>query len=231
MKKSTSQTQIALFPIVATGKRVNQEESDEKRVRLISGIVVRGHPHARKPTDKIAFLTIELLKSDQDSQTFAHSLEKALILKTKETWVVIRQNSIMKESCSYNTFSLTSLFSPINLLGCMTLENPSLPRSVDMELQILEMWESGMEWVIDRFVEGLLFSQIGNSRDEGYFACLRKMFMVVLAWRRNEPCSNYDIETFIQKTNECLLDNPIGFHFNNTLLDILEIYSKVMEKH
>lgn len=63
-----------------------------------------------------------------------------------------------------------------------------------------------------------MFAVIGNTRDEGYFACIKKMFMVLMAWKKSENSANYDIETFIRKTNECLVDNLISMHEQSCFL-------------
>lgn len=43
------------------------------------------------------------------------------------------------------------------------------------------------EWFKVRIVESLLMSWIGNTRDEGLFSMLRKLFMALMAFDRKPP--------------------------------------------
>lgn len=113
------------------------------------------------------------------------------------------------------------------MLGCLTIENPGVIAASSMRNVIEAVWSQGKDWFMDRYIEGSMFSLIGNSRDEGYFACARKLFMVIMSWRLDRSCANYDIATFSRKVNECLIDNPISMHFHNSFLDVLEMYTEL----
>lgn len=138
----------------------------------------------------------------------------------------MRQNSIMKEDSSYNMFVSNSMFIPINMLGGMTMENPNISQSENMVEYITDVMNRGQEWFLSRYVEGLCFALLGNSRDEGYFSHIRKLFMVIFTWRIGKSSASFDVTKFCEKTNECLLDNPVSMHFHMTLLEILRVYDK-----
>ncbi|CAH1114732.1 unnamed protein product [Psylliodes chrysocephalus] len=48
--------------------------------------------------------------------------------------------------------------------------------------------------VLERFTEGVLEAVIGDSADEGYSTGLRKLYMVVLSWRRNKASAHFNIK-------------------------------------
>lgn len=70
------------------------------------------------------------------------------------------------------------------MLGCLKFDNPDIRRDEDI-MKLVQNTLEGEKCFVERAVEGTLFSMIGNARDEGYFACLRKMFLVILTWRQN----------------------------------------------
>lgn len=86
---------IAIIPILATLSRVGESnDEDVGRVRLLSG--VRAPYHARRPTDRINFLTIETLKNNDTNKEFVKFLNNALVFHTSTFLIVMRQNSVMK---------------------------------------------------------------------------------------------------------------------------------------
>lgn len=58
---------IAVFPIYAT----TQSEDGEVE-RLVSGFIVRGPQHTRNTTDKIDFLSVEILSKNDQTKTFVN---------------------------------------------------------------------------------------------------------------------------------------------------------------
>lgn len=68
--------------------------------------------------------------------------------------------------------------------------------------------------VLERFTEGVLEAVIGDSADEGYSTGLRKLYMVVLSWRRNKASAHFNIKRFFSSINKCLINNPLGMHFH-----------------
>nr|QMP82374.1 polymerase PA [Lepidopteran orthomyxo-related virus OKIAV1731] len=218
---------IAIFPVMATlSYRDNPTREEEGRSRLVSGAVIRAPYHARRPTDRIMMITIELVRKNETTREFFNYVRNCQVIETCGFFIAVRQNAVMKEDSTYNSFITTSLFTPINMLGCLTMENPGIRRDENMKTLIERTLDSGKEWFIERAIEGTLFSMIGNARDEGYFACLRKLFLVILTWRKEKASASLDIETFCRKANECLIDNPISMYFHRTLLYIINIYKR-----
>lgn len=217
---------IAYMPIYAnsTKERLGATEIPNKH---LSGIVIRGPNHARNPTDRIPMITIEMLKSNDENGYLLSKVGKVLQLVDEEEDIIyaVRINSIMKEDTAYLTYTSTALFSLINAMGLLTLEDPDVPQACNMMELIRKGICGSKEWMRERFSEGVLMAAVGNSRDEGYLASLRKMFMVVLSWKRGNHSANWDISSFCTKTNETLIDNPLSMHFHLTLLDILRQYS------
>lgn len=213
---------IAIFPLVATLHPINEQhdKNNDNKLRLISGIIIRAPYHARRPTDRIMCITIELVKNEGKTFEFMKYVNNCLLIEGPIFSIVIRQNAFMKEDSTYNTFTTNALFTPIIMLGCMTLENLNIPSNEDMVNLINSIFSRGESWFLDRMVEGLMFALIGNARDEGYFACLRKMFLILYAWRKQKACASFDIVTFCNKMNDCLIDNPISMYFHNPSYDI-----------
>lgn len=124
--------QLAIFPIVASGAILDEKNEIEGFERSVSGVVVRGPIHARKPTDRIGMITMELLSVSPDTTLFLDYLPGSIVYQHGGVYVVVRQNSVMKEDCCYSCFPTTALFTPVNLLGCMTLENGNVSQSTNM---------------------------------------------------------------------------------------------------
>jgi hypothetical protein len=65
------------------------------------------------------------MKGGEKSEFFIKYMPKGLHYICKNVIVTVRQNAIMKEDGCYNTYTSNALFTPINMLGCLTLENPT----------------------------------------------------------------------------------------------------------
>lgn len=64
--------------IVATYKKQRSEGiAVPDTGRLVSGVLLRGPNHSRKPTDRISFLTIEFLKANNITEEFIEYLPTA----------------------------------------------------------------------------------------------------------------------------------------------------------
>nr|QPL15360.1 polymerase PA [Hymenopteran orthomyxo-related virus OKIAV175] len=216
----TNHSDVSMMPIYAT---IRNPESGEKR-KAITGVVIRGPQHARSPTDRIPILTLEIMLNNDSNIYLLATQEKHDVWYNDNFILAIRQNSIMKEDPSFVTFNSNSLFVPANLLGVMTMENPNVAPNINMHLFVEDFLRDNIDWFVERFTEGVLMSAIGNSRDEGYFAQLRKLFMLIFVFRRNRTGANWDISAYCDKVNECLIDNPFSMHFHRTILKILKIY-------
>ena len=87
---------------------------------------------------------------------------------------------------------------PFNLFGVMTLGNPYILPNMEIATMMDKLWEKSEKWFHERFVEEIIMAAIGNSGAEGYFALIRKLFMLVLAWRRKEQGANWNINSYSQ---------------------------------
>lgn len=223
---SKAKETIAYMPIYGT---LRSKEQSSKIARLVHGICVRGPQHARSPTDKIPIALIELVENTPENSTMVAFMSKAVVHVCGEMLVVMRQNSIMKEDPCYQGFIMNALFCVANNLGYMTLECPSIRPDIDMTFFIEETLGECDVYYKDRFIDGILFATIGNSRDEGYFACLRKLFMIMYSWRQDARVGCLDIESFCKKTNDCLIDNPLSMYYHKYVLKVMEVYKKRQE--
>nr|QMP82209.1 hypothetical protein [Dermapteran orthomyxo-related virus OKIAV170] len=176
------------------------------------------------PTDKINIITIEKTDKNKSSKTLIRCLPHSLVYESSNSYLVIRNNSVMKEDTAYKTFSLNTMFCPINTIGMLLLEDPKAPLNMDPLVSYTKSIEPKMKWFVERFVENVLMLLIGNSRDEGYFPFLRKFFMILLQLRRNKSAASWDMHSFVTKMNDCILDNPISMHFQCNLIDVLYEY-------
>uniref|UniRef100_A0AAT9JQ28 Polymerase PA n=1 Tax=Blattella germanica orthomyxovirus 1 TaxID=3133491 RepID=A0AAT9JQ28_9ORTO len=217
-----SRRNVVIFPILANVSRVGDPSSGIQR--LVSGVCIRGPTHAKGPTDRIQFVTIQTVKDGEENAVMADLMYNGQVVKTEEFSFIITQNSIMKEDTSYLTFVNNALFLPTNLFGIAILEDPKCPTRYDPMSGISSLVVHESKWFLERYTEGIVMASIGNSRDEGYFACLRKMFLIMFSWKRNDACASWDIETFCKKTNDCLIDNPLSMHFHKTVIEILRLF-------
>nr|AVR52566.1 PA [Photinus pyralis orthomyxo-like virus 1] len=228
LKKKKGLDPIAIMPIYARLQKPQVDDHIEES-RLLSGVLVRGPNHAKSPTDRVSFITIELMKNNPDTRTFALSIHNAHAVFNDNFIVIVRQNSIMKEDCSYGTFNANAMFVPMNLIGTMLFENPSTTSTYDPMEKAKKLLLENSNWLRARYTEGVVMSLIGNSRDEGYFSCLRKLFMLLINWKNHDHGFCWDIRTFCEKMNECLVDNPLSMHLHQSLLMILQVRKITIE--
>nr|QPZ88438.1 putative polymerase PA [Soybean thrips quaranja-like virus 4] len=213
-------SRVVVFPIYST----HYNHHLEVCARYVSGIVIRGPQHARSPTDRIPILVIETIPRGADIDYYLSKNPPQDIFLKEDRNITFRINSIMREDCSYVTFVHNSLFIPANLLGVLSFENPQVPVKTDMAKIIDELLSVHGLWFVQRFVEGVVFAACANPRDEGYFSMLRKLYMILLSFRRDSYAACWNLSGFCDKVNECLVDNPISMHFHNTLLFIINDY-------
>nr|DBA44334.1 TPA_asm: polymerase PA [Cotesiavirus orthomyxi] len=209
---------IAVFPIYATGLDENEE-----RVRLVSGVCFRGQQHCRRSTDKINIYLIEKMLKSEETKAFI-DLHQWDYIECENGYLVMRQNAINREDPSYLAFINNAMFLPANLLGVMYVEDPDMEESTSPTDILKKIEEDDQTWVCERYTEGVLMASIANSRDEGYFSMLRKLFMIVLQFRRQNLVACLDVEGLCEKVNECIIDNPFSMYYHQTLLSILKYY-------
>lgn len=218
---------VSAFPIYATLQSLEDQSSHKK---LLSGIVIRGPNHSRMPTDRIPIITVELFVNNPENKFMTGQITNGIRYTGKRMLVLVRTNSTMKEDNAYCTFTSTSLFSPLNTAGMMIMENHSVLQDHNVRAEANTFIKTSAAWVMERFTESVLMAAIGNSRDEGYLANLRKIYMMMFSWREDNSVANWDIESFCNKTNDCLVDNPLSMHFHRTLLVLLKEYARCEKK-
>lgn len=190
--------------------------------RAMSGVIIRGPQHARGPTDKINLVVIETVSDEFIANELWKFLPNCAVIKGDKNSFVVRKTAMNKMDSSYYAFNLNALFATCNSLGEMVFNKAlSLGQLNQMSVKMLQ--ENG-DWFKARIVESLLMSWIGNTRDEGIFSLLRKLFMALMAYDRKTPILNYDQEGFANKINECVVDNPIGMYFLNSFLFVIRTH-------
>ncbi|KAL4706362.1 hypothetical protein ACJJTC_016656 [Scirpophaga incertulas] len=157
---------IAIFPIIATLSSYSSFEAtqdDLDKMRLTSGFVVRAPYHARRPTDRIMMITVELMPKTDEAICSLNYINNCMVYETNNFLIVLRQNSVMKEDSTYNAFITTALFTPINMLGCLTLENPNIRREENMDALLNNTLERGNSWFVERAIEDIAKGDDSNS--------------------------------------------------------------------
>jgi len=82
------------------------------------------------------------------------------------------------------------------------------------------------KWLSDRMSEGVIVSMLGNSLDEGMFGQVRKIFMMMVTWKREREMASWDVESFSSKCNECMINSPIAMHYHCSVIDILNSWNE-----
>nr|WPR17586.1 MAG: polymerase PA protein [Arthropod orthomyxo-like virus] len=219
-RSRTSHAFIACVPLLATMYTLGSNEP----FRIFSGICFRAPHHARNANDNINLLVIERIHPSEELTTTKFSNES--IVKVGIMKYRIRQTAIKKSVAVHLTFLNNSIFNAMNLLGELVLNNKTM-KNMDQLLKFTkEMVETdaSRNYIIARVIESNLMAIVGNTRDEGYLAMSRKLFMIVMAWRRNKQAFTWDIKEFAEKVNECLIDNPLSMHFHMNFLYLIAQY-------
>jgi len=74
--------------------------------------------------------------------------------------------------------------------------------------------------------EGVIIAMLGNSQDEGIFGQVRKVFMMMVTWKRERKVVSWDVESFGKKCNECIIDSPVAMHYQCSVIDILKSWNE-----
>lgn len=213
---SSNHGSIAAFPLL-----INSVDEKGEKARHMTGICVRGPQHARSAIDRINMIIIEKVPSSK--VVFLKRMYKDLTIidfQDPSNKLIIRQTAIKKVDSSHLMFIQNCIFSPVNLLGDMVLnlktknnEIITLSRIRDNRANI-----DNINFILDRMLDNYLMAIIGNSRDEGYLAIVRKIFMILLTKRRNNEAALWNMKEFCEKANDCLIDNPFSMNIQNTVL-------------
>nr|QPL15317.1 polymerase PA [Neuropteran orthomyxo-related virus OKIAV190] len=222
-KIKSSHSNIVCFPIYA---RTRKTEGNTD-MRMISGMLVRGPHHAKALTDKINFVTFEMVDTRKEGAKYLPFIKKPTILRTDNPNIIIvaRQNAETKHACSYTTFNLNSLFIVTNLIGEILINNPNIPRNYNLKDAAESFCHYHKRWIRERILEALMMATIGSNQEEGLLSMLRKMFMVAIEWKRGYSAVSWEPEDFCQAFNECLIDRPLAMHFAHSMYKVIEIMS------
>nr|APG77898.1 polymerase PB2 [Jingshan Fly Virus 1] len=215
--ESNKRPAVVIFPLYSSGQK------DGEKIRKVNGFCLRGPQHAKKPTDRIPFLTFELMGKSKRSLLYQQFIKKPRFITDSlgRKWCV-RINSIMKQDPSYLTFVVNSTYLTANMIGEMTLTNASLLRSPTFEHDVIIYINTYREWFLERMAESVYMAVMGNSQEEGTLAAVRKIFMLKLNWSRGLPAWGSDLPGFAESLNECLLDQPLALYFAKQFRDILD---------
>nr|QNS31064.1 PA-like protein [Insect orthomyxo-like virus 1] len=204
-----------VFPINST-----QYKPDKTKVRCISGICIRGPSHAKKPTDKINFITVEILATNDEY--YHDKIHKSRLIKTATGLLLCyRANSLERDDPNHLIFINNACFMTCNLVGEILLTKPGR-KNRDFQNEVQMFVNTYQHWIRERLCESILMACLGRSQEEGYFAQLRKIYMLLVAIRRRKRAQNWDIEKLCEKTNECLIDGPLNMSFHVSLLALLK---------
>lgn len=122
-----------------------------------------------------------MLKSNEENRYLMTRVGKTYHIEDRKNLLinVLRKNSIMKKDTAYLTYTSTALFGPINTLRLLTIEDPKVSQACNMVELIKQGVEESKQWLREIFTEGIVMAAVGNYRDKGYLASLRKMFITI----------------------------------------------------
>lgn len=208
--------EVVIFPIYATGRKSGEQQI----TRRVSGFLIRGPQHARKPSDKIPIITVEMM--GPNSQLYEGFIKNAhFITDNRGAKWCYRVNSITNLSPSYLTFITNATYLGANLVGELTMGDPSVNPSVNAANKARDFMSTNRRWVMERVVEGVMMAVCGGSQEEGALAIIRKIFMLKLNWKRGRDAYGSDTQGLADALNECLLDSPLALYFAKQARDFL----------
>lgn len=221
--KKTSHSHISCLPLIAN----LYSDEGKKAFRVNAGICFRAPHHARNANDNINLFVIERISKDKKEKT--KYFQNECLVSGGMFNYRLRQTAIKKSVAVHLTFLYNSLFNSMNLMGEIALNNTAIRNMTEMTYfcNSLADTEGTRNYFLSRITESVLMAVIGNSRDEGYLSVARKMFMILLAWRRNESAFTWNLKEFADKLNECLIDNPLSMHFHMNFMYIISCYGSV----
>lgn len=203
-KKGTSQNNIVAFPIYANCNIENQS------YRRIQGIMLRGPHHPKRPTDRINVITIEFVQIKKGYNYWKHT-KKGFLFRGNGTDLLVRQNAYLKHDLSYLMFIQNTFFLSANSLGELIL-NKSLG-GVPLNTAIDDFTNRYGMWTMERAAESLMMAITGGSQEEGALASIRKVFMILLAWKRVTPAAGWSHEGLLDSIDECVIDNALAHYY------------------
>lgn len=122
--KNLGRANTVIFPIYAT-----TEDLEEVKYQICSGMLVRGPNHARIPTDRINFLTIELLHRKEGLKYIPYIKNVRYIETSTRAKLLIRTIAICRSDPNYLIFINDALFVACKLVGELIISDPNIPAS------------------------------------------------------------------------------------------------------
>lgn len=136
--------------------------------------------------------------------------------------IVARVNSISRGDPNHLIFVNNSLFVACNLVGEIILTDKNLSANSNLEDSVEKFCGMFKEWINARVVEGILMASLGGAQEEGFFAQLRKFFMILMGMARQKDIFSWNIKDLCTEMNECLIDRPLAMHFASFFIDLLK---------
>lgn len=214
-RKSKDRPDSVVFPIYSVGEKEGQKS------RALSGFIIRGPQHTRAATDKIPYISVELLNCKQGLKYRNFIRGAHIFYDTLGRAWCYRVNSIMKGATSYVSFVINSAFLPANMLGEITLGNPlnKTDFRADEEMAVY-LRDHGL-WLMERCAESVMMAATGSSQEEGAMAIIRKIFMLKLNWHRGKLAIGCDTPGLAEALNETLIDSPFALYMGQQIRSIL----------
>lgn len=207
---------VVIFPLYSSG------ESDGVKKRKVTGFVLRGPQHAKKPTDKIPVITFEITgNTNRSSKYLMYTTPGTTFCDNRGRKWRMKVNSISKQDSVYLTFVIDAIYLTANMVGEMTIANPFMLGGVDFRSQVSNFIDKNRKWFLERMAESVFMAVMGGSQEEGTLAAVRKIFMLKLNWSRGERAYGSDLKGFADSLNECLGDQPLALYFAKQFRDIL----------
>lgn len=136
---------------------------------------------------------------------------------------LIRQNAIRRNDSTYLTYINNTIFCVSNMIGEICLNRIAENVQLNPFNCINGFTEEFNEWISDRITEGVITETHGTNQEERMMALLRKMIMALMHVRRYGWALTLNIEEFVNKVNENLINRPLAMYWQVCLIDILNL--------
>lgn len=215
---NAAHSSIAVFPIYHTAHK--KRDLRKKPIRLLSGVVFRGPHHLREATDKVNLLIIERVGPNCRVDRV---LEKGILLDSK--WFV-RCNAIRKADPTYLSFLHNAFFVPMNYAGELMSAHANFAKlqadPAEWSTIFGDVLTVPRQYHAERLTEIIMMGILGGSQEEGHFAILRMVYMLLLEYKNSEPVFVLDLDALAQAMNECLIDSAWAMYWHAALRDVVK---------
>jgi hypothetical protein len=205
-RKKKNKMEIVMFPIYSTGDRQGIT------TREVTGVIIRGPCHPRRPTDRIPIVTLEKLNMDEEAY-FPYINKPIFLVDEHGNKWCMRQNSVMKNDPPFLAFSNNPVFISANMMGEILFNLP-YTQTTNIKHFSNDLINSYCEWTMERIVEGIMMMILGGSCEEGAMAAVRKIFMLMVSWSRGKAVWGWEEQGLADSLNECLLDRPLALYWS-----------------